>query len=185
MVLLGVAATAALAGPSRLLARGAAGWLALLGLAVTGVISLAASLRPLHLPAWSGSSRRLLAAGVGLAALASVLLGGDGAMGEIGDGRCLGIGLVVSGPLFALGLLSDRRPLRAGLFRAAAAAIGGALAVQLFCPTGGLLHLLVQHFAVVPLATAAFVVVGLGLARAQRRRQSPDGIGGPGGPRYR
>jgi len=165
---LSVGAALLLGGPDRILARGVAGWVALGGLVVAAGASLAAALRPTYLPQWTDGSRRLLAAGVVLAAFASFAMAGDGTLGALGGARCSWMGAFTAGPVFALALLFDRRPRRVALFRALFAGCVAGLTAQLVCPAPGLTHLLVGHIGVVALTALAFTGVGALRARGAR-----------------
>ena len=167
-VALPLGAALLLAGPERILGRSPTGWVALAGLAVAAGASLAATLRPTYLPRWTDGSRRLLAAGVVLAALASFAMAGDGSLGALGGARCAWMGAFTAGPVFALALLFDRRPRRVAPFRALFAGVVAGFTAQVLCPAPGLTHLLVGHFGVVAAAALAFAAVGALLARGAR-----------------
>ena len=158
-----------LLGPERVFVHGATTWLSLAGLVVLAGLAMAAMLRPLYLPAWSGTSRSLLVSGIGLGALASIAMVGDGTLGHVGPLRCLWIGATVGAPIFGLALLVDRQPRRIGVFRALVGGLVGGLAVQLVCPGAGIAHLLVEHFGTVVATTALFVGLGGVLERSAGR----------------
>ena len=158
-----------LAGPERLAAHGALYWAGVLSMVLTLGLAMSAMFRPLYLPAWSGASRRLLVAGLGLASLASIAMTSDGSLGPLASsGRCLLIGASIGAPVFGLAVLFDRRPRRVGVFRALFSGLVGVLAVQLVCPATGLVHVVVEHFGLALGSTAVFAGVGAALERRSR-----------------
>ncbi len=158
-----------MAGPARLASHGALYWAGVVTMLATLGLAMAAMLRPIYLPAWSGGAKRLLVAGIGLASLASIVMTSDGSLGALASGgRCLVIGVSIGAPIFGLALLLDRQPRRVGVFRALFSGLVGVLAVQLVCPATGLVHLVVEHFGLALGGAAGFVGVGAALERFSR-----------------
>ncbi|MGF1464590.1 MAG: hypothetical protein ACFCGT_00520 [Sandaracinaceae bacterium] len=143
--------------------------LSLVTLGATTAIAMGVALWPLPRHRPSGRARLLLVVGVAAAALAALVLAGDGTLGPVGPLRCVRVGAVAALPVFGVGLLLDRQPSRGLLLSALAAALAGALAVQGVCGASGLTHLVVSHFGAVVAATVGFVTIGsLGRALLSR-----------------
>lgn len=157
-------------GPASL---GAATWWSVAALTITALAAIAAAIQPIHHGAWTGGPRRLLIGGVLVGALAATTLGGDGTLGELADGHCLLGTAMMGAPVFALALAVGRGSGRY-LISALAAALSGAVAIQLVCPTSpGLLHLLVEHFGAILLASGVFAMSAAAISHLRDARRSP------------
>ena len=158
-----------------LLALGPAGFEAATGwsvaaLTMTTLAAFAAAIQPVHHATWTGAPRRLLISGVLIGALAAIALGGDGTIGELADGHCLLGTAMMGAPVFALALAVGRGSGRY-LVPALAAALSGAVAIQLVCPSPpGLLHLVLEHFGAVLLTAGVFAMSAAAVSRLRDAR---------------
>lgn len=122
--------------------------------------------RPVHLPArprWQSISLACLAVGVTVIAAFWPLPAAIGAPthdhgGGFMAGACMGVGLLLGVPVYALLRLVDRGNSFGNLVAAAAAGVAGNFVLKAHCSIAGTSHELLGHASV-----AVIFVVGLGL----------------------
>ena len=127
------------------------------------VVTLFAAIRPLYVATLPRTTGYLLGALTIAATVAAALLPLADAHASSGGSLphpsvCLGMGLLIGLPVYALLRIIDRGNPLGGLVAAAAAGLGGNLFLQMHCPTGDSTHLLMGHATV-----AIMFVMGLGI----------------------
>lgn len=125
-------------------------------------ISIVAATRPLQLPTlpkWRGALLAALAVGATLVAVLLPSAHTHAPSGSsIGFGPCMGIGLLIGLPVYAVIRLVDRGNALGGLLAAAAAGLAGNFLLTYHCPATETGHIMAGHVSV-----AVIFVVGLGL----------------------
>lgn len=132
------------------------------------VMVLLSSLRPMHRPALSARTERLLAGGPLLVAVGLSLWPTTGASGTLveawsGATPCLMYGLAVAVPVYAVTRLVDRGAWITGLLATIGAGLAANFVLMTHCPTAGADHMLLGHSGV-------FVAMLLGFSAWSRVR---------------
>lgn len=125
------------------------------------VLTIFAATRPLHVPALR-SGRTIAICAVAITATLVAALLPDGHAGTTADvwakfAPCMGTGLLLGLPVYAVVRMLDRGNALGGLLAAAAAGLGGNLFLKLHCPIAEPSHMMAGHFSV-----AVIFVLGLG-----------------------
>lgn len=136
--------------------------------ALSGLLIIAAMMatRPVHKPAFRRWQVACLACvTIGAAVLVAFWPGGSAQAAAAGEnagtlaGACMGMGLLLGVPVYALLRLVDRGNALGALIAASAAGLAGNFALEAHCPIGTTEHILLGHASV-----AALFVLGVGLA---------------------
>ena len=146
--------------------RGPRWFIPLLGFFALLVVAAMMVTRPVHKPAFRRWQVACLACvTIGATVLVAFWPGGNAQAVAAGEsagtlaGACMGMGLLLGVPAYALLRLVDRGNALGALIAASAAGLAGNFALEAHCPIGTTEHILLGHASV-----AVIFVVGVGLA---------------------
>jgi len=145
--------------------RGSRWFVPLAGLFALLLVAAMMVTRPVHKPAFRRWHVACLACvAIGATVLVAFWPGGSAQAAAAGEGAgrlagaCMGMGLLLGVPVYALFRLVDRGNALGALIAASAAGLAGNFALEAHCPVGTTEHILLGHASV-----AALFVLGVGL----------------------